>query len=317
MDRVSNSLPSPGLDNKIFVSGYVGMTFAAFTTILRLTLRIRYFGWDDVFAGLALVSLALAAAAGKTFFGLDASSTMPQSSRVALYYVIEVNFDIAIWITRLSILSTIIRLGWYRKQLYTAAGCFVLIMLFLVAQVFWVCESRNRQDHWKEEPSPLCIGVASITITQVATDGFADIILVGAPFFLLRYLKSEDAKSQKLRLSVSFIVGGLTTFVSIVRAVFALSDDEISLLVSNVQLSASVTIANFAVLVAAFHRFWKSVRSSSKRSNCSNDGAAESKLSTIVYGAPPSDLEHGVTSDPDGSWSLAGSFDEHRPGSVV
>ena len=31
------------------VSGYVGMTFAAITTILRLTLRIRYFSWDDVF----------------------------------------------------------------------------------------------------------------------------------------------------------------------------------------------------------------------------------------------------------------------------
>ncbi|KIK65844.1 hypothetical protein GYMLUDRAFT_1027483 [Collybiopsis luxurians FD-317 M1] len=176
----SNSLLSPRVDNKIFLSGCVGFSFAAITTIVRLILRIRYFGWDDALAGMALASLTVAAVAGIRFSQIDASSTIPQNSRVALYYTLEVIFDVTIWIARLSILFTVIRLGWYRKQLYTAAGCFVLVMLFLVAQVFWVCEARNRQDHWKEDPSPMCIGVASITITQVVSTCVSKLVISGS-----------------------------------------------------------------------------------------------------------------------------------------
>ncbi|KIK65866.1 hypothetical protein GYMLUDRAFT_38358 [Collybiopsis luxurians FD-317 M1] len=284
----SDPLPSPDLNHKILLSAYVGMTFAAVTTILRLTLRIRYFGWDDAFAGMALISLIITAVAGKMYFGIDASSTMPQSSRVALYYIFTITFDTTVWISHLSILFTIIRLGGYPKQLYTAAVCFILALLILVAQVFWVCEPQNRYNHWKDHPTPQCVLGRSVAITQVTTDVFADIILVAVPLFLLRYLKSEDAKSQKLRLGVTFVVGGLTTFVSIVHAVYLLAGDNISLLVSNVELSVSVTIANFTVLVAAFHRSWKSVRSRYKRTKGSSSDGTETKLSTMVYGTPPS-----------------------------
>ncbi|KIK65843.1 hypothetical protein GYMLUDRAFT_55777 [Collybiopsis luxurians FD-317 M1] len=317
---VSNSLPSTSLNDKIFLSGYIGMTFAIATTVLRIALRISYFGWDDAFAGVALLSLILTVVAGKIYFGIGASSTIPQSSRVALYYILAVNFDITVWIARLSILFTIIRLGLYRKQLYVAAGGFVLAMLILVAQVFWVCEFRNRQDHWKEEPFPQCIGEESITITQVTSlvsllfnsyqhpdygflcpaDAFADIVLVASPLFLLRHLKSKDTKSLRLRLSASFIVGGLTTFVSIVRAVFALDGNQISLLVTNVEVCVSVTMANFTVLVAAVFRLWKTVCSHSINNR---QEMAEPKLPSMVFSAPPSDPEYGLTLNPGSSTS--------------
>ena len=70
---------------------------------------------------------------------------------------------------RLSILFTIIRLGAYKRQLYTAAGCFVFAMLFLAAQVFWVCEPQNRYNHWKNEMLPQCIEGKSIAIAQVTS----------------------------------------------------------------------------------------------------------------------------------------------------
>ncbi|KIK65867.1 hypothetical protein GYMLUDRAFT_55790 [Collybiopsis luxurians FD-317 M1] len=289
------------------------MTFAGITTVLRLVLRVRYFGWDDAFAVIALISLIITAVTGKMYFALDPSSTMSQSSRVALYYIFAVTFDTTVWIARLSILFTIIRLGGYRKQLYTAAGYFILAMLVLVAQVFWVCEPQNRHNHWKDSPSPQCVLGENVAITQVTTDAIADFILVAVPLFLLRYLKSEDAKGQRLRLSVSFVVGGLTTFVSIVHAVYLLDGDKISLLVSNIELCVSVTIANFAVLVAAFHRLWKAIRSRSKGTHDTRGGATETKLSTIVYGARPSP-EHESTLDHGGSVSWNGSADVGRSG---
>ncbi|KIK65845.1 hypothetical protein GYMLUDRAFT_239539 [Collybiopsis luxurians FD-317 M1] len=232
-------VPPADLDNKVFLTGYTGMTFAAAVTILRLALRVEFFGWDDAFAGMGLICLIIVAVAGKLLFELDASSTMPQSSRVALYYIMAVNFNTIIWLSRLSILFTIMRVGGYRhyrKGLYAAAGCFVFAMLILIAQVFWVCELQNRRNHWKANPSPQCIEDKSMAIAQVATDVFADIILVSAPLFLLRSLQWQHARGQKLRLIGSFVVGGLTTCVSVVHAVYALDGDKISLFVGNIEV---------------------------------------------------------------------------------
>ncbi|KAF5385598.1 hypothetical protein D9757_006761 [Collybiopsis confluens] len=280
-----DSTPSPELQHKILLSAYVGMTLSGTTTVLRLALRMRYFGWDDALAGLALLSLIITAIVGKLYFDIDASSTRPQSSRVTLYYIFAVTFDTTVWISRLSILFTIIRLGGYKKQLYVAATYFLLALLVLIAQVFWVCEPQNRHNHWKEDIVPQCVLGESVAITQIASesDALADIVLIAYPLYLLRYLKSEDAKPQKMRLAVSFVVGGLTSVVSVVHAVYLLNGSKTSLLVSNIEMVVSVTIANFAVLVAAWYRLWKLVRPKSK----SGDNK-ETQLSSMAYGAPPS-----------------------------
>jgi len=271
------SFPSPEIRQKILLSAYAGMSFAGSTTVLRLVLRIRNLRGDDALAALALISLIITAVVGKTYYAINDSSTIPQSSRVALYYIFAVTFDITIWTSRLSILATIIRLGSFRKQLYTAAGCFTIALLILIAQVFWVCEPQNNHNHWKADPVPQCVLGKSVAITQVTTDVFADITLVVFPLILLRYLKSEQAQAEKIRLGVSFIVGGLTTIVSIVHAVYLLGGTQISILVSNVEMSVSVTISNFAVLVAASHRLW----------NYTHPQREVTKLSTIAYESPP------------------------------
>ncbi|KAF5385595.1 hypothetical protein D9757_006756 [Collybiopsis confluens] len=292
------------LDHQITLSSNVGITIAAATTILRLTLRVRYFGWDDVLAALALVSVIITVIDGKLYFDINPLSTRSQSSRVALYYVFAVTFDTTIWISRLSILFTIIRLGGYKRQLYTAAVCFLLAMLVLIAQIFWVCEPQNRHNHWKEAIVPQCVLGKSVAITQVTTDAFADIVLVTIPLYLLRYLKSEDAQAQKLRLAVSFVVGGLTSVVSIVHAVYLFNGLEISILVSNFEMVVSVIITNFAVLVAAWYRMWKSVRPLSrfaKNKGRRGGSSKESKLSSIAYGAPPRSGASASVQDQDTS----------------
>lgn len=71
--------------------------------------------------------------------------------------------------SRLSILLTIIRLGSFQKRLYTAAVCFMLACLILVAQVFWVCEPQDRHNHWKVDAVPQCVLGQSVAITQVTS----------------------------------------------------------------------------------------------------------------------------------------------------
>lgn len=68
-------------------------------------------------------------------------------------------------------------------------------------------------------------------------DVFGDIILIVFPLLLLRHLKSEQVKGEKIRLEVSFIVGGLTTIVSIVHAVYLLGGTQTSVLVSNIEVT--------------------------------------------------------------------------------
>ncbi|KAJ3886788.1 hypothetical protein GG344DRAFT_81365 [Lentinula edodes] len=284
----TDSFPGPEIQHKILLSAYVGMSLAGSTTVIRLALRVRKLWWDDVLAFLALISLIITAVAGKTYYGITDASTIPQHSRVALYYIFAVTFDTTVWASRLSILLTIIRLGSFQRRLYTAAVCFTLACLILVAQVFWVCEPQDQLNHWKADPVPQCVLGRSVAITQVTTDAFADVVLVVFPLILLRYLQSAQAQAQKIRLGVSFIVGGLTTIVSIVHAVYLLQGTQISILVSNVELSVSVTISNFAVLVAAAHQLW----------NRYHPAQETTKVSTMAFGsAPPIEQNSQGSSD--------------------
>ncbi|KAF8057035.1 hypothetical protein FPV67DRAFT_1529927 [Lyophyllum atratum] len=223
------------------VSGTIGLSIAGALTIVRLTIRLLTRArllWDDAFALLALLILIITAASGKLYYSIDATSTIPQASRVALYYIFAVTFDLTIWTSRLSIISTIIYFGFYTRYLKAMAGLFGAAATILVAQVFWVCEPQNRRNHWKEAQNPQCILGSSVGITQ-----------------------SEEARAHRMRLTVSFAVGGLTTVVSIVHAYYLLKGSQTSLIVSNVELSVSVIICNFMVLAAATHRLLARYRS--------------------------------------------------------
>lgn len=76
-------------------------------------------------------------------------------------------------------------------------------------------------------------------------DAFADLVLVVVPLLLLQYLQSAEAKAQKVRLAASFVVGGLTTVVSIVHAIYLLQNTRMSIVVTNVEVRRSLSLSEF------------------------------------------------------------------------
>ncbi|KAG6915640.1 hypothetical protein DXG01_010641 [Tephrocybe rancida] len=234
---------------------------------------------------------------------ISGESTTPQQSRVALHYLTAITFDLVIWTSRLSILMTILGFGYYTAYLRTAVGLFCVVMMILLAQVLWVCEPQDAHNHWKSSPHPRCVlgkGVAitKITIKRFAADVFADVVLVGAPLLIFRDLKSEAIKVDRLRLSVSFAVGGLTTVASIVHACYILKNDPNVLIIGSMEMSVSVIICNFSVLAAALHRAWSNFHPQM----LDNDGPSNASQS-LHFGAGPEARVHSGTGSSDTAFS--------------
>lgn len=55
----------------VVVAGAVGMSIAAFTTVLRLALRARKLWWDDALAFAGLVFLLTTGVAGKIYYSIN------------------------------------------------------------------------------------------------------------------------------------------------------------------------------------------------------------------------------------------------------
>ncbi|KAG6914025.1 hypothetical protein DXG01_002856 [Tephrocybe rancida] len=204
---------------------------------------------------------------------------------------------------RLSILATVLRFGYYAVYLRTEAGLFCVAMGVLLAQVLWVCEPQDAHNHWKSAPHPQCVlgngvAIAQVTIKRFAADAFADVVLVGAPLLILRHLKSDAAKAERMRLSVSFAVGGLTTIVSIVHAYYLLKNDLNSIIIGSVEMSVSVIICNFSVLAAALHRTWSSLHPQTLE----KDGSSNVSQS-LHFGAGPEAGVHSGTGSSDSAFS--------------
>ncbi|KAG6915639.1 hypothetical protein DXG01_010640 [Tephrocybe rancida] len=155
--------------------------------------------------------------------------TISQQSRVALYYLTAMTFNLVIWTARLSILATIMRFRYYTAYLRAAAGLFCVAIMVLLAQLLWCALGKG-------------VAITQVTIRRFAADAFADVVLVGAPLLILRNLKSGVAKAQRIRLSVSFAVGGLTTVVSTVHAYYILKNDPNSVVFGSVELFSATSM---------------------------------------------------------------------------
>lgn len=77
-------------------------------------------------------------------------------------------------------------------------------------------------------------------MNTILADFFADVVLVATPLLLLKsmLIKSKHSRALWTRLAASFSVAGLTTIVSIAHTVYLLEGSPVSLIVSNVQVSA-------------------------------------------------------------------------------
>ncbi|KAF8211128.1 hypothetical protein K438DRAFT_1959312 [Mycena galopus ATCC 62051] len=131
-----------------------------------------------------------------------------------------------------------------RKRLFWVSVAFIAVALFLLAQLFWVCEP---DPSWKDAPNPQCKLPLQVAVCQVVTDTIADSILLFAPLPLFRNLV-DKALRRKLTLIFSTCV--VTTVVSLVHAAFILRNGRIKVVISAlVEDCLSLIVANFPVIV--------------------------------------------------------------------
>ncbi|KAJ7205100.1 hypothetical protein B0H12DRAFT_1160677 [Mycena haematopus] len=118
---------------------------------------------------------------------------------------------------------------------------FVVTTLLLLAQLFWVCESRTQ---WKNLPNPQCGLPQQVAIF---TDIISDAILLFAPWPLFRSLVD---KSLGHKLTIIFSTCLATTFVSLSHATFILKDDDIRIPFSGIAEGClSLIVANIPVII--------------------------------------------------------------------
>ncbi|THV02315.1 hypothetical protein K435DRAFT_749615 [Dendrothele bispora CBS 962.96] len=238
---------------KLKITSAVCSSVAVIMTVYRLWIRRHRLWADDACAAFALVILCIQIVS--VFLHLPLPNTLPQTSRVAAYYLMAYTFYAVIWLSRLSILFSILRIhpspsG--RRRLLYVAGAFLAAAIFLMAQLLWECEplaQKSATPSWKEEANPQCPLPRVVAICQLVTDVIADAILLLSPLNVLRGLAD---KGLRRRLGVIFSTCVITTIVSLVHAAYIINRAGIKVLISAiVEDCISLIVANIPVVVAA------------------------------------------------------------------
>ncbi|KAJ7922282.1 hypothetical protein B0H13DRAFT_1509828, partial [Mycena leptocephala] len=220
--------------------------FALGTTIYRLYKRRGRFWADDFWALFAFVALII------QVFGVFLPVIIPvnnfsKTARITMYYLMGTAFYLIIWASRLSILFSIVRIepsARRRRLLFWVAVTFVATALFLLGQMFWICESNPS---WKNSESVQCELPLQVGICQIITDVISDSILLLAPLPLFRNLID---KSLGYKLTLLFSSCVVTTIVSLVHAVFILTHYDTMIFISAiVEDCLSLIVANIPVVI--------------------------------------------------------------------
>ncbi|KAJ6585977.1 hypothetical protein B0H19DRAFT_858461, partial [Mycena capillaripes] len=204
----------------------------------RLYKRRGRFWADDVCALVAFVTLIIQVVA--VFLHVMVPS------RFSVPYLTGTTFYLIVWASRLSILFSIVRIDpspQRRKRMVWASIAFAAATVFLLSQLFWVCESDTS---WKNSPNPTCELPLQVAICRLVTDVIADLILLFAPLPLFR--KLDKSLGHKFMLIFSTCV--VTTFVSVVHVAFIVRYADMKIPISEVvQGCISLIVANIPVVI--------------------------------------------------------------------
>ncbi|KAJ7034374.1 hypothetical protein C8F04DRAFT_956441, partial [Mycena alexandri] len=198
-------------------SGTCGF-FALGATVYRLYKRRDRLGADDAWALFAFVTLIIQVVAVFLHVRIPVE---PQVNALMSEMLMESPSPRTCRASRLSILFSIVRIDpsvGRRRRLFCVAAAFVATALFLIGQLFWICES---QLSWKNAENPHCELTLQVAICQLVTDVISDSILLFAPLPLFRNLLDKSL-GRKLTLIFSTCVA--TTVISLVHAVYILRD---------------------------------------------------------------------------------------------
>ncbi|KAK1226712.1 hypothetical protein PQX77_010303 [Marasmius sp. AFHP31] len=187
------------------------------------------------------------------------NSDVIHERKVVAYYLAASLFYSTLWLARLSMLFSIIRvhpeygfefgfrLG-TRTALYIISGAFIVTPMLLVCQLFWVCEPGNATTKWKEMDNPKCGLTKQVAILQVMADSVADLILVFLPIRLIQTISSH---SLRRRLAWIFSTAFVTTAVSIPHATFILVGMGVEeIITAYVEVCAGLIVCNIPVVIS-------------------------------------------------------------------
>jgi len=233
------------------ITSAVCSAFAIAITSYRLWLRRDRYWWDDACAFLSLLFLFLQIAS--VFMHVPNPRVLTHTDNIAAYYIMAATFYSIIWTARLAILYSVIRIDpnpRTRMYLHRVAVIFIVVLMVMIAQLFWVCEPLKQ---WRKEASPQCPLDHQVAICQLVTDVLSDILLIVAPLRLIQQMSAVDGTRR--RLMIIFSTSIVTTIVSLVHAAFIFEDAGIKVVIAAiVEDTFSLIVCNLPVVVTAVMR---------------------------------------------------------------
>ncbi|KIM66698.1 hypothetical protein SCLCIDRAFT_293921 [Scleroderma citrinum Foug A] len=231
-----------------------GLLLGIFRFFFRL--QIRRLWWEDAWA-LAALFFALAYLTGTWIYTMQPS---PISTIGFWLYVFL--FNIVIWVVRLSILFSVLRIVYpsqrLRTMMCTIAVLFIVMFLSFIGAKVWF---YTRDLSWTQQPSmfdkpTLPLG-RNLVIYELATDFIADVVLIGLPIRLLWSVKLP--RKQRRMILLIFASGFIVTIASLFRAICQIGNNySLVGLSMDVEVGFSTIMCNLLVCVTCIYRYGRS-----------------------------------------------------------
>ncbi|KAG1756347.1 uncharacterized protein EDB91DRAFT_1041441 [Suillus paluster] len=218
--------------------------------IIITTFRLAYrqsrhqLWWDDALTAAAMITGAI------TLVAYHESDQV----RVAARWCTIVFFTTCLWLSRLSIVFSIIRLApredRMRRIAQWAAIIFAALCVMMLAQKSYICAHSNHQERID------CVLGSSVAAAQLATDFVSDITLVLMPIRLLREIHLP--KDQRVLVISVFSTGIIVSLASIVHVVFVVQlDVYMQSITAQVELALSLIVCNLLVIVTYIYKVFR------------------------------------------------------------
>jgi len=225
------------------------VVFAIVCTVIRLAdrARRRQLWWDDGWAFIAMAASVI----GQIVVAFWMAPGVPQSHRVAIFYIVQFAFYIMIWACRASILLTVIRLtstSSMKTFLRVTLALFALFWFIPSVQILVIC---TRQPGWEElRPMPACDLGKSVALTGLITQVLSDFVLIFAPIRLI--LNARMTRSRKTSLALVFLSNVALTVVGFYRSyeLYFIGWNPSQTIAATVENAVDLFFANFTVLAA-------------------------------------------------------------------
>ncbi|GJE88828.1 hypothetical protein PsYK624_049150 [Phanerochaete sordida] len=275
------------------ITSAICSAFAIVITSYRLWLRRDRYWWDDACAFLSMIFLFLQIVS--VFMHVPDPRVLTHMDNIAAYYIMAATFYCIIWTARLAILYSVIRIDpnpRTRMYLHRVGIIFIVVLLVMIAQLFWVCEPMPE---WKHKASPQCPLDKQVAICQLVTDVLSDLLLIAAPLRLIQKMSAVDG--TRSRLMIIFSTSIVTTIVSLVHAAFIFKDAGIKVVIAAiVEDTFSLIVCNLPVVVTAFLRRTGRADEDSDATTRSTFGwKAASRRTTATTATTASDTAMDVT----------------------